>query len=112
MKKTIDGIIGCCGTEMTLVNGRDPQPVRALLQVARSKSQEYVQRAFGPLGEVPKGTYVYIGPAEPAAVAGDELWWGQRIFSVRCAEPVMYGGETMYIWGLCVEKGGEGQWGA
>ena len=112
MKKTIDGIIACCGMDLVLMKAQGAVSIRALLQVMRSKSQDNVQRAFGPLGEVPKGGYVLIAPMEPTVEVGDELRWGARLFDVRRAEPMMYGNEALYIWGLCVEKGGGDEWGA
>ena len=111
MRQTVEQIIRNCGTEVILVTEGTEQPVRALLQVVRSKSQDHVQRAFGPLGEVPKGAYVYIGPVEPAAAAGHQIRWNGRKFQIRLAEPVVYGNEVLYIWGLCVEEGGEKLWG-
>ena len=45
MKKTIDGIIACCGMDLVLMKAQGAVPIRALLQVMRSKSQDNVQRA-------------------------------------------------------------------
>ena len=100
------------GTAMVLVHDGQEQPIRAFLQETRSRSQGYVRREFTPLGEIPRGMYVYIGPVIPEAVAGDLILHGQRIFEVRRAEPVTVGDEKAYCWGLCVTKGGDRQWGS
>ena len=63
---------------MTLVQGGNETQVRAFLQETRSRSQEYAQREFSPLGEICRGLYVYIGPAEPLAEMGDRIRFGQR----------------------------------
>ena len=111
MLRDLKRLMARYGTAMTLLRGDNELPVKAFLQESRSQSQENAQRAFGPLGEVPKGLFVYLGPVEPEVDAGDLLQYGYRIFEFRRAETVMVGEEKAYIWGLCVEKGGDTQWG-
>lgn len=111
MMRDTERMMACYGVPMTLVRGENEMPVKAFLQESRSRSQENAQRAFGPLGEEPKGLYVYMGPVEPAARTGDLLRYAQRIFEFRRAEPVMAGEEPVYIWGICIEKGGDADWG-
>lgn len=111
MEKDVQGIIQRYGSEMILVKNGKEQTIRAFLQEGRSKSRENTQRAYGPLGERPRGLYVYMGPAEPAAEEGDELRFGRKILQLRRAEPMMYGDRVLYIWGLCEEKGSELDWG-
>lgn len=112
MLHSIEQMILHFGTPMVLEKAGQLLPLRAFLQQTRSRSKENSQREFGILGEVPKGLYVYIGPAEPEAAVGDVIHFQQRIFQLRRAEPMMVGTKTAYIWGLCVEKGGEGTWGS
>ena len=42
---------------------------------------------------------------------GETLEVGSREYMVRRLEPVYYGEEIAYYWGMCVEKGGEDNWG-
>lgn len=100
------------GTPMILVQGGQETQIRAFLQETRSKSIHGTQREFIPLGEVPKGIYVYIGPVEPVAAAGDLIRHQGKLLELRRAEPVMVGETAAYCWGLCVEKGGDDQWGS
>lgn len=95
------------GSTMTLVQDGEEIQIRAFLQDTHSKSQENARREFSPLGEVHRGLFVYIGPAQPLAAEGDEIRYQDRFFELRRAEPVMVGDEIAYCWGLCVEKGGE-----
>lgn len=103
-------LIARYGSQMKLLHDGETYTVRAFLQDTHAKSQENVQREFSPLGEIPKGRFVYLGPVEPAAVAGDVLTWQGRQFLLRRAEPVLVGDTAVYRWGLCVEKGGEYPW--
>lgn len=64
-----------------------------------------------PLGEIPRGQYVYIGPADTAVVDGDTLLVGESSYVFRRVEPYYYGEEAIYLWGLCVEKGVNDTWG-
>lgn len=112
MLRTMRKMIARYGTPMVLVQGGQEHPIRAFLQETGSRSQENAQREFSPLGEVYKGLYVYIGPVEPMAAAGDALILRRRRYELRRAEPVYVGGTVAYCWGLCVEKGGESTWGS
>ena len=111
MLGAIAKMLGKFGTPMVLMQEGVEKPVRAFLQETGSKGQGSAEREISPLGTVPKGLYVYIGPAEPEAKPGDKLLWRQREFELRRAEPVMVGEKTAYCWGLCVEGGGPDQWG-
>lgn len=112
MLGAMEKMIARYGTPMVLVQNGQERKIRAFLQETGSRSQENAQRAFSPLGEVPKGLYVYIGPVTPVAAAGDLLIFQQRIFELRRAETVMVGDQAAYCWGLCVQKGGDGTWGS
>lgn len=112
MLEAMDKMIRRYGTAMVLVHDGQEQPVRAFLQETRSRSLGNVRREFSPMGELPRGMHVYIGPVEPEAAVGDLIVYGQRIFQMRRAEPVMVGDDKAYCWGLCVEKGGDSQWGS
>jgi hypothetical protein len=54
---------------------------------------------------------VYIGPAEQEIAFGETLAVDGKDYMVRRVEPVYYGEEVAYYWGMCVEKGGEDNWG-
>ena len=84
---------------------------RGFFQPVRSKSWQYLEGNYSPLGEVPRGQYVYIGPADKVVAFGDTLEVGGKDYMVRRVEPVYYGEDVTYYWGMCVEKGGEDTWG-
>lgn len=107
MERMVKRILARWGTELTLVRGDDAFPVHGLLQHSRSKSLQNLRSTYSPLGQIPGGQYVYIGPARPEAAAGDTLICGDKAYVLRRAEPVRFRSRTVYCWGLCVEKGGE-----
>ena len=107
----IDKILSCYGTLVALQRGDMQQEIRAFFQPVRSKSWQYLEGNYSPLGEVPRGQYVYIGPAGQVIDVGETLEVGGKEYMVRRVEPVYYGEEIAYFWGMCVEKGGEDTWG-
>ena len=111
MRKMVAGILRQYGTSMILSHGETTKKVRGFFQPVRSKSWQNFTNVATPLGEIPRGQYVYIGPAEKLVAFGDTLEVGGRDYMVRRVEPVYYGEKIAYYWGMCVEKGGEDTWG-
>ena len=103
MREIIEGIIEGYGSAVTAVCGGESVSFRAFLQLVTSKSWQNMERVFGPLGEIPRGQYLYIGPAEFLRCGGTD-------YIVRRADPILVGDEALYIWGLCVRKGADDPW--
>ena len=110
MQQMIGKILNTYGVSVTWKK-EEPKTYRGFFQPVRSKSWQYLEGNYSPLGEVPRGQYVYIGPAERCVAFGDTLEVGGKDYMVRRVEPVYYGEEIAYYWGMCVEKGGEDTWG-
>lgn len=110
MQQMIGKILNTYGVSVTW-KGEEPVTYRGFFQPVRSKSWQYLEGNYSPLGEVPRGQYVYIGPAERCVAFGDTLEVGGKDYMVRRVEPVYYGEDVAYYWGMCVEKGGEDTWG-
>ena len=110
MQQMIGKILNTYGVSVTWKK-ETPVIYRGFFQPVRSKSWQYLEGNYSPLGEVPRGQYVYIGPADRAVAFGDTLEVGGKDYMVRRVEPVYYGEEIAYYWGMCVEKGGEDTWG-
>ena len=111
MQQMVSKILNTYGTPVTLTQGETAYPVRAFFQPVRSKSWQYLEGNYSPLGEIPRGQYVYLGPVFPEAKAGDSLIVGKKAYWLRRTELVMDHNGPVYCWGLCVEKGGEDTWG-
>ena len=97
---------------MTVETEDGKRKVRGFFQPVRSKSWQNMVSLDTPLGEVPRGQYVYIGPPDVMARDGDVLTVGSRDYVFRRVEPYFYGDRAVYLWGLCMEKGGNDTWGS
>lgn len=104
-------ILESYGSALTLEHGETEYEIRAFFQPVRSKSWQYLEGNYSPLGEIPRGQYVYIGPVEPQAEAGDTLTVEEKKYWLRRSELISDRNGPVYCWGLCVEKGGEDNWG-
>ena len=107
----VDKILNSHGTAVMLCRGTECYQLFAFFQPVRSRSWQYLEGNYSPLGEIPRGQYVYIGPAEPAAKAGDVLSVGEKQYWLRRTELIRDRNGPVYCWGMCVEKGGEDHWG-
>ena len=112
MKKMVTGILRQYGSKITLERTGGTVTVKGFFQPVRSKSWQNLTNVATPLGEIPRGQYVYIGPADTEVSLGDVLTIGEESFIFRRVEPYWYGEEQIYIWGLCVEKGVNDTWGS
>lgn len=112
MQRMVSGILRQHGTKMTLTHGGSTVTVRGFFQPVRSKNWQSIVAQETPLGEVVRGQYIYIGPADVAAFEGDILTVGEKSYFLRRVERYRYGDEDAYIWGMCVEKGVNDTWGS
>lgn len=112
MRNTLEKVMERWGTSMSLLRQGKETPLKGFLQETGSRNWQNMEKVFTPLGEIPRGQYLYLGPLEPRVNVGDVLLQGNRIFEVRRAEAVYCGDGPVYCWGLCVEKGGEDTWGS
>lgn len=110
MKRMIDALLRQHGTPMVLRRSDGDFPVRGFFQPVRSRSLQSVVSHHTALGQLDRGQFVYIGPADMAVSQGDTLILEDRHYILRRTELYRYGDEPVYIWGLCMEKGGEAQW--
>ncbi|MBQ7802021.1 MAG: hypothetical protein IJ375_06840 [Oscillospiraceae bacterium] len=111
MRQMVGKILKAYGAAVTLCQGVEEYAVFAFFQPVRSKSWQYLEGNYSPLGEIPRGQFVYIGPVEPAAQAGDTVRVDGKAYLLRRSELVRDGNGPVYCWGMCVEKGGEDNWG-
>ena len=111
MQQMVAKILNTYGAAVTLLHEGQTHEIRAFFQPVRSKSWSYLNGDYSPLGEIPRGQYVYIGPVEPLAAAGDTVMVDGKSYWLRRSEPVRDANGPVYCWGMCVEKGGEDTWG-
>ena len=103
----IERILRRWGTELILQQSGAEFRLRGLIFHSSSKSWQNMEHSYTPLGRVPRGQYVYIGPVQPAAAVGDTLVQGDTAYVIRRVERMWLQDTPVYCWGLCVEKGSE-----
>lgn len=111
MQQMVAKILNTYGTAVTLCHEEERYSIHVFFQPVRSKSWQYLEGNYSPLGEIPRGQFVYIGPTAPAAQAGDTVLVDEKAYLLRRTELVRDGNGPVYCWGMCVEKGGEDNWG-
>lgn len=100
------------GTAVILHHGEQVYPLRAFFTPVSSRSWQNMEHQYGPLGEIPRGQYTYIGPVDIPAEMGDVVEVGKRQYLFRRLETVYDHDGPIYCWGLCVENGGPDTWGS
>lgn len=108
MKRMVEKILGHWGVEITLQRADGDICLQGMLRHTGAKGQQSAQRQFSPLGEVPGGQYIYIGPVQPAVKVGDTLLLDEAAYELRRVEKIWFRSTPVYCWGLCVKKSGDG----
>lgn len=108
MRRMVDTIFKQYGSDLVLTIGGEEQTVRGFFRAVSSTSLQSTELLALPLGEISRGQYAYMGPAE--AAQGDLLSAGGKTYVFRRVEPYYYGDQILYYWGLCVERGGDITW--
>jgi hypothetical protein len=110
MRELMERAMEQYGVEITIQKEGEEVRLRAFFQPSRSKARQNMEREWSPLGAIPGGQYVYIGPAKYALQAGDTLLVGEAAYTVQRMEQICSNGELLYLWGLCQKKGGDDGW--
>ena len=85
--------------------------LKVFFHSVNSSSWQNMERMFLPLGELPRGQYICVFPAGVTVCSEDTLEVGGQTYLVRKTEPMWLRTDSIYQWGLCVEKGSEDAWG-
>ena len=111
MKTAMESLMARWGTDMTIVSGEEETTVRGFFRAVNSKSWQNMESVVSLLGEISRGQYVYLGPADTAVKEGDTLNLGQKSYLFRRVEAYYFENQPVYLWGLCVETGVNDTWG-
>lgn len=111
MKKALERIFEKYGTELTVVGEEKEKAVRGFFRAVNSKSWQSMESEATLLGEISRGQYAYLGPADAGVREGDSLRVGEREYLFRRVEVYRYRDQVLYQWGMCVEKGVNDTWG-
>jgi len=107
MRAIVDSLLERFGVE-AVVKGVH---TKILLQFSNSKSWDSMNPIITPVGQLPSGQYLYIGPGELEIRAGDEVVVGNQAYIMRRCEAYQCAEGAAYRWALCALKGKEDQWG-
>ena len=110
MVLTIEKVLRRYGSLLTLYHGGKTITFRGFLQHSGSRSWYNMEPRYSPLGKIPRGKYILLAPVHTEILVGDTLDDGSAKVTVRRIETVKLGDESVYLWGLCEEKGGEELW--
>ena len=112
MHGMIEQVLKDYGTDLQLIRGGEVRTVRGFFRAVNSKSWQSMESEATLLGEITRGQYAYIGPADGGAEEGDTIALGDRTYLIRRTELYYFGSQPIYQWGLCVEKGVNDTWGS
>lgn len=105
MKQMLERIMSRYGTRILWTHGGERREIRAFFQSVTSRSWQKLKREMFPLGHIPTGMYVYIGPESNPIQEGDFLTVGEREYVLRRTEVICDQDGPVYRWGVCVRKG-------
>jgi hypothetical protein len=112
MRQMVNTILRQYGTAISISGTGGEQTVKGFFQPVRAKSWQSLVSQETPLGEMDRRQYIFIGSGELVLEEGDVLTVGQKRYCLRRTEKYFYADQAVYTWGMCVEKGGDGTWGA
>ena len=112
MEKTMKRLLRQYGTDLVAVGEEGKRTLRGFFRAVNSKSWQSMESEATLLGEISRGQYAYIGPADGGLREGDSLSLGGKSYLLRRVELYYYGQKPIYQWGLCVEKGVNDTWGS
>ena len=105
MKQMLERIMDRYGTRIQWTHGQACREIRAFFQPVTSRSWQKLKREVFPLGQIPTGMYVYIGPEGYPVQEGDCLTVGDLEYVLRRTEVICYQNGPVYRWGVCARKG-------
>lgn len=106
MRRVIEDLLQRFGVD-ALVNDI---PTKIFLQFSNSKSWDSMNPIITPVGQIPGGQYLYIGPVDVEIAVDDEVWVQNTGYIIRRAEVYQTHEGPIYRWALCALKGGEIGW--
>ena len=111
MRKLMDGVLARYGTMATLYSATGQREMKVFFHSINSTSLQNMERMFCSLGEIPRGQYICVLPADAMAEPEDTLIVADRAYLLRRIEDMAMFTGAVYRWALCVEKGSEDTWG-
>lgn len=111
MRSLMDSVLNRYGVDAMLRTATTARPLKVFFHSVNSSNWQNMERMFFDLGEIPRGQYICVMPADAAAMPEDTLELGGKSYLLRKVEKMALAESSVYCWGLCVEKGREDTWG-
>lgn len=105
MREKIERILNQFGASLTIEHEKEATDCRGFLRPVTGKYWQNMEHQFSELGQVPRGQYIYIGPASVPVTQGDRIVLDGVGYALRRCEVVRVGDSLLYYWGLCVREG-------
>ena len=112
MREYVEKILKQFGSTVVLERGEKKETMRGFLYPVESFSWQNLEKEVSPLGEASRRQYGYLVPVGTGILEGDTLAGGGKRYRVRRAQVFVYRDESIYQWGICVEKEENDVWGA
>ena len=112
MRRMIGKLLKQYGVPAVLEHEGQSISLRIFFQPSMSKSWDSMNPIVTPLGQLPGGQYLYIGPAEQPVSQGDLVQVASGSYLVRRSETYLDWNGPVYQWALCVRKGSDMVWDA
>lgn len=110
MRAIIERMLEKYGNDVYISTGGAITTGRLFLQLVASKNWQNMERMYPTGGRVLRGQYLFIATVNTPARGSDLIIMGDRTFVIRRADTVSFHGEDLFVWGLCVEGGGDDPW--
>lgn len=107
MRKIIEDLLEKFGVDAVVKNTL----TKIFLQFSNSKSWDSMNPILTPVGQIPGGQYLYIGPVDLEVAVDDEVEVGGIHYIMRRCEVYQTHEGPIYRWALCSLKGGDTAWG-
>lgn len=110
MRKMLDRAFACYGIPAKLESADGKPTVQVFFHSINSQSWQNMERVYFPLGEIPRGQYICVFPADAPVSRGDTVVVNSRSYLVSKLETMHIHTGPLYQWSLCVEKGSGEAW--
>ena len=107
VKQMLERFMSRYGSRMVWLHDGKTESVQGFFQPVTSRSWQKLKREVFPLGQIPTGMYVYIGPERYPVREGDFLKVGDTEYVLRRAEVIYHRDGPLYRWAVCARKGNE-----
>lgn len=110
MRRMLDKIFSCYGSEITVVRGSERLTLRGFFQPQLSRAKQDLFPEMTQVGVSIPGQYLLLCPAEPEVQVSDTVIAGGSAYLLRRKETLRGSDGPLYQWALCTVKGGADTW--